>query len=66
MSRCAAPHRNRSRAFEDPGYEDRIRAAVEGLGNKTYVSIREAARKEQVSYSTLQDRLRNRHKPYKV
>ena len=48
MSRCAAL-RNRSHTYQDPDYEDRIKAAIEGLRNKKYSGIREASQKEQVS-----------------
>ena len=48
MSCCAAPH-NRSCTYQDPDYEDHIKAAIEGLGNKKYSGIREASQKEQVS-----------------
>ena len=68
MSRCAPPRRDRSRAYQDPDYEDRIKLAIKGLRNKNYSGIREASRKEQVIglVSTLRDRMNDRHKPYKV
>ena len=46
---CCAALRNCSHAYPDPDYEDCIKAAIEGLGNKKYSGIREASRKEQVS-----------------
>ncbi|KIL54745.1 hypothetical protein M378DRAFT_18594 [Amanita muscaria Koide BX008] len=50
MSRRSTHTRCKSRAFRDPGYEDRIKAAREKLESGHYTSIRMAAQKENVAF----------------
>ncbi|KAJ2919050.1 hypothetical protein MD484_g1314, partial [Candolleomyces efflorescens] len=53
------------RAIADPDHESRIQAALDGLQKGKYRSVRDAANKENVARSTLEDRKSGKHKAWK-